>query len=174
MELRAPLLENLRSDPFERAEYEGMDYQQWYIDRMFLMAPAAGLRRTMVAKLPRISAASETRKLQPRSGDGIDHQWRPTNQQLILCDAAQKTGCTRLKRSTTRTTNPHHSNWAARKIHPTTPAASFKPQTGELMNPTEIQVLPLPLCQPGACVHKRDDVRIGKHGAFRPASSRGA
>ncbi len=40
-ELRAPMLTNLRMDPFERAEYEGMGYQQWYAERMFAIAPAA-------------------------------------------------------------------------------------------------------------------------------------
>jgi arylsulfatase len=39
--LRAPLVTNLRMDPFERAEYEhAMGYQRWYMDRMFLIAPA--------------------------------------------------------------------------------------------------------------------------------------
>jgi arylsulfatase len=38
--LRAPLLTNLRSDPFERAEYEGYGYNQWYAEHMFLFAPA--------------------------------------------------------------------------------------------------------------------------------------
>jgi arylsulfatase A-like enzyme len=39
--LRAPLLANLRMDPFERAEHENaMGYQRWYMDRMFLIAPA--------------------------------------------------------------------------------------------------------------------------------------
>jgi arylsulfatase len=42
-QLRAPLLTNLRMDPFERAEEENaMGYQRWYIDRMFAIAPAAG------------------------------------------------------------------------------------------------------------------------------------
>jgi arylsulfatase len=42
-ELRAPKLCNLRMDPFERAESENaMGYQRWYIDRMFMTAPAAG------------------------------------------------------------------------------------------------------------------------------------
>jgi arylsulfatase A-like enzyme len=42
-ELRAPLLTNLRMDPFERAEEENaMGYQRWYLDRMFAIAPAAG------------------------------------------------------------------------------------------------------------------------------------
>ena len=41
--LRAPLLTNLRMDPFERAEEENaMGYQRWYLDRMFAIAPAAG------------------------------------------------------------------------------------------------------------------------------------
>lgn len=42
-QLRAPLLTNLRMDPFERAEEENaMGYQRWYVDRMFAIAPAAG------------------------------------------------------------------------------------------------------------------------------------
>ena len=40
-ELRAPKITNLRMDPFERAEHENaMGYQRWYMDRMFLIAPA--------------------------------------------------------------------------------------------------------------------------------------
>ena len=40
-ELRAPLLTNLRMDPFERAEHENaMGYQRWYMERMFAIAPA--------------------------------------------------------------------------------------------------------------------------------------
>jgi arylsulfatase len=40
-ELRAPLLTNLRMDPFERAEHENaMGYQRWFMERMFLIAPA--------------------------------------------------------------------------------------------------------------------------------------
>ena len=40
-ELRAPLLTNLRMDPFERAEYEGIDFPHWYLNHMFVVAPAA-------------------------------------------------------------------------------------------------------------------------------------
>jgi arylsulfatase A-like enzyme len=40
--LRAPLLTNLRMDPFERAEAENTEgYQKWYIEHMFAFAPAA-------------------------------------------------------------------------------------------------------------------------------------
>ncbi|MDX2306667.1 MAG: arylsulfatase [Hyphomicrobium sp.] len=38
--LRAPMLGNLRTDPFERAEYEGYGYNQWFAEHMFLFAPA--------------------------------------------------------------------------------------------------------------------------------------
>ncbi len=39
--LRAPLLGNLRMDPFERAESEhAMGYQRWFTERMFVFAPA--------------------------------------------------------------------------------------------------------------------------------------
>ena len=41
VELRAPLLTNLRMDPFERAREENaMGYQRWYLERMFMIAPA--------------------------------------------------------------------------------------------------------------------------------------
>lgn len=39
-ELRAPTLTNLRTDPFERAAEEGMGYDQWFLEHMFLIAPA--------------------------------------------------------------------------------------------------------------------------------------
>ncbi len=38
--LRAPLLTNLRMDPFERAEHEhAMGFQRWYMEHMFMIAP---------------------------------------------------------------------------------------------------------------------------------------
>jgi arylsulfatase A-like enzyme len=40
VQLRLPKLFNLRSDPFERADHEGMGYAQWRIERAFLIAPA--------------------------------------------------------------------------------------------------------------------------------------
>jgi arylsulfatase len=39
--LRAPMITNLRMDPFERAEEENaMGYQRWYMEHMFAIAPA--------------------------------------------------------------------------------------------------------------------------------------
>jgi hypothetical protein len=38
--LRAPLVFDLRTDPFERAQHEAGDYQRWYVEHVFLMAPA--------------------------------------------------------------------------------------------------------------------------------------
>ena len=39
-ELRAPLITNLRMDPFELAQDIGMDYERWFIEHMFVFAPA--------------------------------------------------------------------------------------------------------------------------------------
>jgi arylsulfatase len=39
--LRAPMLTNLRMDPFELAPEIGMDYGRWYVEHMFIFAPAA-------------------------------------------------------------------------------------------------------------------------------------
>jgi len=41
--LRAPLLFNLRTDPFERADHESGEYEKWYVERMFVMAPAQAI-----------------------------------------------------------------------------------------------------------------------------------
>jgi len=39
-QLRLPKLFNLRSDPFERADQEGMDYQRWRAEHLFVLVPA--------------------------------------------------------------------------------------------------------------------------------------
>jgi arylsulfatase len=38
--LRAPMLTNLRMDPFELAQDIGMDYERWFVEHMFMIAPA--------------------------------------------------------------------------------------------------------------------------------------
>ena len=40
--LRAPIITNLRTDPFERAHEEGIGYEKWWIEHMFVFGPAAG------------------------------------------------------------------------------------------------------------------------------------
>jgi arylsulfatase A-like enzyme len=42
VELRLPKLFNLRTDPFERADREGIGYGKWRLDRAFLVGPASG------------------------------------------------------------------------------------------------------------------------------------
>jgi len=41
VKLRAPMLTNLRMDPFELAPTIGMDYGRWFAEHMFMIAPAA-------------------------------------------------------------------------------------------------------------------------------------
>jgi len=40
VQLRMPKVINLRMDPFERADHEGMDYGHWRFDRIFVLVPA--------------------------------------------------------------------------------------------------------------------------------------
>ncbi len=40
VQLRVPKLFNLRTDPFERADHEGIGYDQWRLERIFLLVPA--------------------------------------------------------------------------------------------------------------------------------------
>ena len=40
-QLRAPMLANLRMDPFEKAHEESIGYEQWWVEHMFMIAPSA-------------------------------------------------------------------------------------------------------------------------------------
>jgi arylsulfatase A-like enzyme len=59
---RMPLLINLRSDPFEAGQYEGMGYPEWYIRRIFLLGGpvhiANALADSMEETPPRLSDLS--------------------------------------------------------------------------------------------------------------------
>ena len=39
--LRIPLIENLRRDPYERSNITSNTYWDWYLDRVYLLLPAA-------------------------------------------------------------------------------------------------------------------------------------
>ena len=41
--LRAPKIFNLRTDPFERSEHESGAYDRWYVEHVFLFAPAIAI-----------------------------------------------------------------------------------------------------------------------------------
>lgn len=43
VELRAPLLFNLRRDPFEKAQHNSNTYNDWFLDRPFIVVPIQGL-----------------------------------------------------------------------------------------------------------------------------------
>jgi arylsulfatase len=43
VELRAPLLFNLRRDPFEKAQHNSNTYNDWFLDRPFVIVPIQGL-----------------------------------------------------------------------------------------------------------------------------------
>jgi arylsulfatase len=43
VQLRLPLLFNLRADPFERAQNEAGDYVRWFVEHAFVLIPAQSL-----------------------------------------------------------------------------------------------------------------------------------
>jgi arylsulfatase len=61
---RIPLLFNLRTDPFERADVTSNTYWDWYIDRVYLLIPAQAIAAEFLASFmefpPRMKAASFT------------------------------------------------------------------------------------------------------------------
>ena len=42
-ELRIPLIFNLRRDPFEKAQHNSNTYNDWFLDRAFVLVPLQGL-----------------------------------------------------------------------------------------------------------------------------------
>ena len=80
VQLRLPMLFNLRSDPFERAQHEAGDYVRWFIEHAFVLSPGADARGTASAKLPAVSSAPKARQFLGRAGDG--KAAKPAIQQL--------------------------------------------------------------------------------------------
>jgi arylsulfatase len=62
VELRVPLLFNLRRDPFEKAQHNANTYNDWFLDRPFIIVPiqalAAKFLQTMVDYPPSQSPGS--------------------------------------------------------------------------------------------------------------------
>ena len=63
--LRVPKLFDLRADPFERADKEGMGYGRWRIDRVFLLVPAQAFVNRFIQTLVGVPAAAEAGLVQP-------------------------------------------------------------------------------------------------------------
>jgi len=76
-QLRLPLLFNLRSDPFERAQHDAVDYAHWNVEHAFMYLPAQAYvekyLRTFVEYPPR--QKSETLSLQR----ALDMMTKPKN-----------------------------------------------------------------------------------------------
>ena len=70
VQLRLPMLFNLRSDPFERAQHEAGDYVRWFVEHAFVLVPAQALVGQHLDELPAVPAAPEARLLLGRAGDG--------------------------------------------------------------------------------------------------------
>ena len=70
MPLRLPKLFNLRSDPFETADHEGMDYERWRVEHVFLLVPAQQYVGQFLATFKEFPPQPEARQLPHRRGAG--------------------------------------------------------------------------------------------------------
>jgi arylsulfatase A-like enzyme len=75
-ELRVPLLFNLRRDPFERAQHNSNTYNDWFLDRVYILAPmqqlAAKFLMTMKEYPPSQTAGSfNLEKVQKQIESGL-------------------------------------------------------------------------------------------------------
>jgi hypothetical protein len=57
--LRAPKLFNVRSDPFERAEFESGDYVKWFIEHLWVFVPAQSIVGQHIASFQNSHRASD-------------------------------------------------------------------------------------------------------------------
>ena len=51
VELRVPLLFNLRRDPFELAQHNSNTYNDWFLDRVYILTPVSGLASKFMESL---------------------------------------------------------------------------------------------------------------------------
>jgi hypothetical protein len=86
--LRFPKLFNLRSDPFETADHEGMDYERWRVEHLFVLVPAQQYVGNFL-DLQEVPAQPEARQLRHRPGAGDAPEWRSRRRRVGRCAAGK-------------------------------------------------------------------------------------
>ena len=66
VELRFPKLFNLRSDPFEEADHESIDYPRWRVEHAFVLVPAQQYVGQFLSTFKEFPAEPEARQLLDR------------------------------------------------------------------------------------------------------------
>ena len=81
--LRAPKIFNLRSDPFEIGDHEGMDWNRWWVEHIFLLVPAQQYVGTVHRHVPGVSAQPEGRLFRARCRSAVTAD---TGQERLIGD----------------------------------------------------------------------------------------
>ena len=71
-ELRVPLLFNLRRDPFETAQHNSNTYNDWFLDRVFVLAPMQQLAAKFLMTMKDYPPSQTAGLVQPREGPEAD------------------------------------------------------------------------------------------------------
>ena len=85
-ELRVPLLFNLRRDPFEKAQHNSNTYNDWFLDRVYVLGPMQRVAGQVPHDDEGVSAQPETRLVQPgrHPEKNRSDSWRSLNPQMQL------------------------------------------------------------------------------------------
>ena len=65
-----PLLFNLRRDPFEKAEHNSNTYNDWFLDRVFVLVPIQALAAQFLHDHAGLPAEPEPGRVQPERRRG--------------------------------------------------------------------------------------------------------
>lgn len=83
-ELRVPLLFNLRRDPFERAQHNANIYNDWFLERAFVLVPPAGNGRKIPHVDEGLSAQPDTGLVQSGEDPEADQNYGTRRMTLVI------------------------------------------------------------------------------------------
>ena len=82
VQLRLPMLFNLRSDPFERAQHESGDYVRWFVEHAFVLVPAQAIVAQHLVSFQQFPPRQTARLILRRTGHGETQ--KPAVEQLAM------------------------------------------------------------------------------------------
>ena len=103
-----PKLFDLRADPFERADHEGIGYSDWRLDRAFLLAPAQVYVGNWLQSFKDFPPRQKPGQLQPRATRWRSSRRRRARTETGASDQVRTDG----GRATSRCPAPHRAGAA--------------------------------------------------------------
>ena len=77
VELRVPLLFNLRRDPFEKSQHNSNTYNDWFLDRAFVLVPIQAMAAQFLMTMKDYPPSQTPRRLQSDQDRGANSKRPP-------------------------------------------------------------------------------------------------